>query len=371
MTTPAVTGDFPGGNAVDIRRLGPNRFAFRVDRHGGELGLWFRLRVAGAAGRVLTFDIEEADRLLGWPRFEPMRVVTGRPGRWRRAADPPRVFAEAGIVRFTVRCDCDPAEVAFCYPYGLEALALCRRRWLSDNRTREREIARTPEGRPVYVWEAGAGRRGVWLTGRHHAGETPASFVLEGLLDAMLSEGCAALLPCIALRVCPMIDPDNTARGAYGKYGPPCDPGQDWSPAPRLPQIAALRDYFAAVSDTPWLYLDLHSPEPYGSTFVAGWEAAMGASPEYLAEADAFCRLLHEESRHPLRLDLSRTRGYPTWYGDALNRWSHGYFKQRHGCLSLTLETAYHQPSGGACPTERDYRDFGRAVCRAIRRSLR
>jgi len=364
----SFTSDFPGGNARQFVALADRHYAFEVDLHGGERGLWFCFQVHGGDGALVTFDVRNATRLLGWPNFAAMRVVYGQRGAWQRASQPAEALRDEGIVRFSVPCG-NSVFVAFCYPYLLEDLDAFRASFIRQASVQEIELLRSTGGYPVYAWRAGAGPLGVWLTCRQHAGESPASYVLEGFMRALAGPERQFLRQRVTVRVCPMVDVDNVQSGAYGKHGPPCDPYMDWSTQPVLPVVRCLQQYFAVAPEQPWVYIDLHSPEPCGSTFVCTWDQSE-VPLSYLCEVNRLCNALGESSDDPLRLDRQRTRGYPQWFGDAVDRSSQGYFRQRHGCLATTLEVSYHWSSGGSLPEIEHYRAFGRALCAAIQRSL-
>jgi hypothetical protein len=355
---------FAGGNGRNFTRLGERRYAFEADLRGGKRGLWFCFRVHGTDGQTLTFDIVNAPHLLGWPAFDGMRVVYGGPGQWQRTVAPAQVLRDDGRIRFSAPCP-DGGYIAFCYPYTLAELDAFRQTHARSGIVREVELLRSPAGHPVYAWEAGSGPRGVWLTCRNHAGESPASYALEGLMRELAGPHNRSFLEQATARVCPIVDVDNVESGGYGKYGPPCDPYMDWRDRPQLAAVAALQRYFAAAAEQPAVYIDLHSPEPCGSTFVCTW-AEDRVSAAYLHSVNALCRAIYEQSSHPLQLDLTRTKGYPQWFGDAVDRSSQGYFRQQYGCPAITLEISYHWSSGGPYPQPGDYREFGRALCRGI-----
>jgi hypothetical protein len=355
---------FPGGNGVGFARISDDHYSFAVDLRGGERGLWFCFWVYGAEGRTLTFDVVNGSELLGWPDFGAMRPVYGFPGSYERITQAAQVFPEQGLIRFSVPC-LEGGVVAFCYPYVRSDLEVFWRAYGESLPVRRRPIMTSSQGLPVEVWEAGGGTRGVWMTCRTHAGESPASYVLEGFLMGMADVTNDGLLNATTIRVCPMVDVDNVQTGGYGKYGPPSDPYMDWQTAPVSRPVAALQRYFRAARERPFLYIDLHSPEPCGSTYACTWTPSE-VSAAYMDSIDRFCRTLYACTRDPLKLDLSRTKGYPQWFGDQIDCSSQGYFRSNYGCLSLTLEVSYHWTSSRAYPRESDYRAFGRALCRAV-----
>jgi hypothetical protein len=358
---------FPGGNGHNFARAGERHYAFEADLRGGERGLWFYFQAEGGAGEIVTFDVVNGRKLLGWPLFEGMRPVFGGPGRWQRTELAAQVLRDEGIVRFSMPCRAGDF-IAFCYPYTLRELDAFRQAHMEGGVIREVELMRSPADHPIYAWEAGSGPKGVWLTCRNHAGESPASYVLEGFMLELTEPHNRLLLEQATVRACPMVDVDNVESGGYGKYGPLCDPYMDWSDRPQLEPVAALQRYFAVAAERPTVYIDLHSPEPCGSTFACTW-AENQVSAAYLQSVNELCRAIYEQSGHPLRLDLARTKGYPQWFGDAIDRSSQGYFRTRYGCPALTLEVSYHWSSGRPYPEPNDYHEFGRALCRAVQKT--
>ena len=274
------------------------------------------------------------------------------------------VLKEKGQAVFTVDCERE-TRIAFCYPYTLGDLNKIRKKLLSRDNFTEQVLCKSIDENPVYVWGVGTGPLGVWLTCRHHAGETPSSFVLEGLMNELLSPEYCELLDRITFRCCPVVDVDNVQRGAYGKYGPPCDPSMDWGERPVLGTIVFLKNYFAASNETPVLYLDLHSPEPFGSTYVCTW-LQNEVTPDYWNRINAFCQCLLKRTSPPLKLDMSRTHGYPEWFHGNMDRSSQGYFKEKYNCLSLTFEISYNSPMGKPQSTQSDYTYLGTRLWKAV-----
>lgn len=58
----------------------------------------------------------------------------------------------------------------------------------------------------------------IFLTSRVHPGETPASFVLNGLINFLLNEKneqARILLGRFVFKIIPMLNPDGVYRGYY------------------------------------------------------------------------------------------------------------------------------------------------------------
>ncbi|MEX2387034.1 MAG: hypothetical protein WD534_04070 [Phycisphaeraceae bacterium] len=138
------------------------------------------------------------------------------------------------VVSWTVPGDQGPVCVALCYPY-----AAAEREALERDLTpafRSDVVAVTQENRPLCrlsndPGQAEAARPGIYCFARQHAGETPGSWVLDGLLRAMAAAGDKAPL----VWAVPMVDLDGVLAGQYGKDRYPWDFNRAWG-SQRYPQ---------------------------------------------------------------------------------------------------------------------------------------
>jgi murein tripeptide amidase MpaA len=60
-------------------------------------------------------------------------------------------------------------------------------------------------------------KKTIFLSARVHPGETPSSFVLNGILDTLISgkKHSKQLLKQFVFKIIPLINPDGVARGYY------------------------------------------------------------------------------------------------------------------------------------------------------------
>jgi hypothetical protein len=203
----------------------------------------------------------------------------------------------------------------------------------------------------------------VWLTARHHAGEVPGSYVLEGLLQEVLRH--PRWLQALTLHVAPAMDVDGVAEGWYGKERAPRDYNRDYCSRPCRPEVAAL---MAAAEECGRadVMLDLHAPAPGDASFlVPDNEPTLGPDEwQSVWELGAMLEALAPR-RCPVRV-ADWHPGTLNWTDTDLGQWSTGWFHERFGALVATLETTYHRSHDGRLVTSRDWLALGRALARAL-----
>jgi hypothetical protein len=260
-----IDSDFPGGNIVVEKIAGEEVFLRQDlrDTHGD----WFywAFRVRGAALRRLTFHFTGGD-VIG------VRGAATSPhggGDWRWLGD-------VGVVR-------SASEVAFSHHFGEGEdetfFALCPLytqcdldRYLAQPRAQVLQrsvLCRSRSGREVELlrYESSSARINLLLTARHHACETMASFVLEGVLDAALGsdELGVWLRTNVNIAAVPFMDKDGVEQGDQGKNRMPYDHNRDYGGALSgsiYPEVAALRKWAPAFLESEKFNfsLDLHCP---------------------------------------------------------------------------------------------------------------
>ncbi|MEO6812061.1 MAG: M14 family zinc carboxypeptidase [Isosphaeraceae bacterium] len=118
-------------------------------------------------------------------------------------------------------------------------------------------------GRPVEllrIGEPGPSVRNVLVTARHHASETIASYVLEGFLQAAMSERPEGVQfrKHYVLYAVPFVDKDGVEEGDQGKNRKPHDHNRDYGATSLYPEVQAIRELDQA---RPFQFsLDFHCP---------------------------------------------------------------------------------------------------------------
>lgn len=106
----------------------------------------------------------------------------------------------------------------------------------------------------------------VWITGRMHAFETTMNYVLEGIVNYLISDNKNAvkMRKNTIIYIVPMMDVDNVVLGASGRMQKPIDFNRDWS---KNPHWNAVREVQKLITETSKKYnyrifLDVHSTYP-------------------------------------------------------------------------------------------------------------
>lgn len=360
-----VDADFPGGNVAAPRLVSSRYLQFAAAAHDSPRPLWFYFRVDGAPGPFLGCELLNAEACfgppLGWRNARPVYSADGV--QWHRA-DAGAYLPHLGRFRFQVPVTGRSTWIAYCYPYTLQDLHQLLARLPAESVT---ELCRSEGGRSVPYVRLGnheAPRVAVWILARQHAGETPASWVGEGLLEWLAGAG-ALEAGDVAFHMVPLVDVDGVEEGRFGKDQPPVDFNRDWGETPIRPAVAAICERLRcrAPSVPVKLVLDLHAPHQGDPAcyFFGGLPRSMG-DPNYQTQQH-FLELLSGIA--PARVSFRPTdcqRNSPP-PGSARE-----YLESELQAPVLTLEMSYHLAQSGYALTPEDYRDFGNALARVVAR---
>jgi len=124
-------------------------------------------------------------------------------------------------------------------------------------------LTKSRHGRLVELLQIGEPKskvKPVLVTGRHHATETMASFVLEGFLDAAMSDRPEGLefRNKYVLYAVPFVDKDGVEEGDQGKNRKPHDHNRDYGEKSMYPEIQAIKEL--DHTNNFQLTLDFHCP---------------------------------------------------------------------------------------------------------------
>ena len=200
------------------------------------------------------------------------------------------------------------------------------------------------------------------LTCRHHAVETMASFLLEGMIQQAIAdtpEG-QAFRDKYVLYVVPFVDKDGVEEGDQGKNRKPHDHNRDYGDNSIYPEIQAIKELQQKVKFR--FALDLHCPTLVYADhqviyFVGAKEMPKGNQQLVAAFAD----------RIKAELPKDAPAGPLVWLRDETDESpkSSRYFAFQEGAvMSATLEFPFAPPKKKTDPAS--CREYGQGILRAF-----
>jgi murein tripeptide amidase MpaA len=270
-----IDAEFDGGNieVLDASVPGLARLAIRPDRFSQHYQ-WFCFRLSGARGRECVLRIENASGAgypAGWRNGYRAVASTDREA-WRRV--PTSYDGTALEIRLVPEADC--TWIAYFAPYTQEQHDRFLGRVTADPRVVHETMGRSLDGRPLdllRIATPGAGKRVAWVIARQHAGETMASYFLEGFVGRLLEphdEVAASLLDRFVFHVVPNMNPDGSRRGHLRCNAAGVDLNREWAApsAARSPEILHVRQRMERTGVD--LFLDIHGDEATPHNFLIG-----------------------------------------------------------------------------------------------------
>jgi hypothetical protein len=386
-----VRGDIPFGNvgdvtiAADRSSAGIIEVGFTAQPMNGPEVMWFCFRIAwsadanrsaaplrlvwrhwgnalGAADDDLIDAVRPVVRPAGedWQRLEACQRIELPDGRVWPAWEMKGLAARQSL------------DVALCYPYGPdEVTALVSELgapWRADT------IGLSQEGRPLTrlsngVGEVGAQQPGLYIVARQHAGETPGSWVLDGLLRELAAAHRAGK-PVPLTWVVPLADIDGVMAGAYGKDRYPYDLNRAWGRPPmRHEALVIQRDMHRwAQRCRPALVLDSHAPGVCETRGVYCFLPDPDAAPRRAALSRPWCDRLEAAIGRPLAAgEFGRVAKYPSRWSTSDSPTFTAFAGAQFDCAALALETPYALAGDGAVVlTIEQYRLIGRRIAAAV-----
>lgn len=351
---------FPGANArlLSLRAEGPQpELTFAADPLGGELARWFHFRVEDAAPpeplpEALRLTLRFCEDFAGAQDAAMLRPVVREAGKnWFRLKPPAVALLPDGQRAFSWSLPYPQGntEIALSHPYYRDELSAL----LSHGKGywQEEAIGLTRGGRVQSrlrndIAEGCAAcphPRGLYLLARHQAGDAPASWVLDGMLEAI--SRAKPVNWCVWAM--PFVDLDGVAGGLSASV----PDGQGM----RLLQDDLQR---WATRCTPELIIELCAPDVAQGAGLRGRDLrAAGGAAEAGKAAQAWLNVLRQGLAPEYAADPFAA-GEPAGTADGLSAAS-------PGCTALALEVPYAL-CGSLLLAPKQYREAGQRVARAI-----
>ncbi|MFW6189576.1 MAG: hypothetical protein ACOC7T_04005 [Planctomycetota bacterium] len=333
--------------------------------------LWFHLRCRSSDETEVRFEWVNADSCLGLGRREDLQrvrpVLRADDAGWRRTPAVGIEQTEKGAHRlvFSSPGPCRRISAAFCYPYGPSDLRATLEK--AGEAWKEEVIGLSGHGRLLQRLHSSGlhEEAGCYVLARQHAGETPGSWVLDGLLRAVAEADSSDPVRGVDWWVVPFMDLDGVVEGDYGKDAMPRDFNRAWTPMPMRPEVMSVQQDLRRFRSRAGarLLLDLHGPGgaekavyhflPRNDRPRAHREAGMSFT-SYLAgqlpeqDVESIARV----PTYPSRWSTDSTAS--TWVWDHLDE-----------TLGICIETTYQGLEADRWMEPADYRRLGGRFARA------
>lgn len=306
--------------------------------------------VEGAEGKTLTFHFQK--NRLGY--FGPAVSYDLKTWKWLHECDGDTftyTFGEAeSKVYFAHNMLYHPARFElFCEKHNVKIKELCK----------------SPKNRSIPCIQWGNGARSIILTARHHACESTGNYVLEGVLEELITNP----IPDTSVLCVPFVDYDGVVDGDQGKSRFPHDHNRDYEYGkPSIyPSTAKIKEY---VQEKGCRYgFDFHSPWHCGG--VNDKAFIVQNSFEKYDRLNAFGEILQSCITKDA-FGYEHKNDYPFGQG-----WNTGgtqfasYMKVRaENEVAFTLETAYFGEKGNVVSQE-NLVELGKCFARALRKYIK
>jgi hypothetical protein len=216
----------------------------------------------------------------------------------------------------------------------------------------------------------------IAVTGRLHACEMMGSYIIEGLLEAVIADDATgrALREQADFLILPFMDTDGVEDGDQGKNRAPHDHNRDFGPSPLYAEVAALKELLPKWSaGRPLMFIDLHDPALKTDLhetihFMEPAERVQAARMSVLSD------LLQRDQQGPIVYSSSTImpsgKGYNSATKDKSTHAS-GWARTLPNCfLGFTVETPYANASGYEVNSH-SARELGRDLAIALKNFLR
>ncbi len=370
-TKVAIRADFPGGNVKVVKNEG-SVIEIAPDLRGGPAWFyWYFEAEASQAGKV---EFAFANPPMIGVRGPAVSHDGGKSWKWLGAehvtyAPPPgkdKTTLRQDRFTFTFTEAKQKVRFAVAIPYLQRDLDVFLAKHAANPHLKRSVLAETRFGRRevdlIQIGKPGKGVRTVLLTARHHACETMASYVLEGILQEAMSKSLAgvAFRQKYVIYAVPLVDADGVHAGDQGKNRLPRDYNRDYGNDAIYPEIKAIQE-LAELRKVQFA-LDLHCPYLVGDIHEAFHFLGL-AVPHIKDNVSELSNWLNEErprvAMTPINLLTDPSK--PQAINRTIN--SHYFATRKNAVFAATLEIPYAQSNTPSDPAMA--RAYGASILKA------
>ncbi len=239
-----IHSEFPGGN-VDVSKNEGGAVHVAPDLRGDNPWFyWYFEARASKVGRV-TFTFPE--KVIGFKdgaignQGPAISKDLGETWRWMGTEQ-----VDGSSFFYDFKAENERLHFAVTIPYLQKELDGFLKRNDGNVHVKRTVLTRSVKGRDVellQIGKPGPNVKPVLVTGRHHATETIASYVLEGFMQEAMSDSSAGkeFRSRYVLFAVPFVDKDGVEQGDQGKNRKPRDHNRDYGEDSIYPEVRAIK----------------------------------------------------------------------------------------------------------------------------------
>ncbi|MDR1280540.1 MAG: hypothetical protein LBK99_06925 [Opitutaceae bacterium] len=254
----SIDADFPGGN-IKVLQIDGDTVKLQQDIRD-TAGSWFywSFRIRGAEGQTLNFVFTEGVIGTRGPAVSTDGGLT-----WRWLGDP-----GFSATKFQYRFGTEEKEVFFSQSMNYTEKDLIRflEKHKDNPDLKIETLCKTKKGRHVELLRIFDNKRipdfKVFLSSRNHCAEMTATYSLEGIIEAVLSDTDDGrwFREHVDFFIVPLVDKDGVEDGDQGKNRKPHDHNRDYIQRIHESVQAITEQVPKWLDDKPLFYLDMHCP---------------------------------------------------------------------------------------------------------------
>ena len=342
--------DFDSGNIGTVSTS--DSINFNVTTIGDIVGRWFYFRIAGVENKQIRVNIPTSDFTRAVYSYDNSEYI-----RFSASETP-------SFNSFQKTFEKDTVFVAYFTPYSFEFLQSRINTWKESPYVSLTEIGRTERDFPLQELKitdpfySDDNKLKIWIHARTHPSETPSSWQLDGIIDALLEENPVVeyYRQKVVFYIVPFTNPDGVYYGKSRVNYDGIDLERDWnySDENTTTEVKALKARILehSTNDTLDIFLNLHSQV---SSYCTFWIHEWTSTSNYFYRREyQFANLNTSDNPYFSQDDYSEST-LKAYFPEG---WLWSLYG--HKVMALTYETPYDQYPNDDWVTVENLKEIGK-----------
>lgn len=291
--------DFESGNIANVQQVGLDSFTIEIrmdDSHGDTYG-WYYFAIVNNPGPTVTLFLTNPD---GWQNATCNPLTSTDNVDWVRVEN---VWSQSGMLCWRQFLSADTVWFAQDFPFTVSRVYSYLDSMQSSSYVERVTLGYSVHDRPIDMITITdpavplSHKKTVWLISRQHPMESPATFLLTGLIDRVLDSDdfSSYFRRDINLKIVPIVNVDGVAEGYSRHNVNGINLNRDWSPdmeaeEPEVRSVHSAIDGYISWGNNIDLFMDLHAaPDHYDFGYRM---SEIYTDPYYRANQGTFLHLL-------------------------------------------------------------------------------